>query len=227
MGIHAFDPIVSRVSALYREHKNYAAAAPVLTRMQNIDRSLNASKLERGHQIFREMREKLRQIETPTYYLTKDQKTFINHMMAAVAPKVYGDELLNNELEIMRVNNFKSLKPYVLFTIPRRGGKTEAAMLCLVLFLLCIPNIRVIALAPSMRQSGSESGLVGVVRRILGYFGEKNFESNMGKVVIERSAGDIRQFYAYSAGGGDRYVYLQHIPLPRRILKDTDHTSLA
>jgi hypothetical protein len=204
VGLRVKDQLIGLARAIDAQH---AAARTVTfeTREQDAMASRAQDKIEEGHAIMYSMHTLLSKIDTAKYYRTKHQRELHLRMMAALARFIYGPQTRAYQNEIKRVNGFETLNQYIFLTAPRRGGKSEGTAQMLAVILICVPFITIIALAPSLRAVGADSGLMKKVKEWLIKLGETKFEKDNKDVIsIKRGENDIRTFHAYPGGSGDK-----------------------
>jgi hypothetical protein len=152
-------------------HKDFVKTLGV-SFTKNVDElfeaNASATQLVRGHKIFDDLRAKLDSIDTDTYYRSKHQRRFQEEFISSLATKIYGIDCLRTyEVEICKYNGFQSLGAEMFLTMPRRSGKTESVCQLIACLLVCVPAIKIIAVSPSFRASGGDSGLIKQVETIL------------------------------------------------------------
>lgn len=199
----------ARLADLYDSVEAKRRRVETPTRFGEIEHTARASAIDRGHAIMHAMRQKLAELDTETFFRSKDQRLIQHRIMAALARFVYGPQLRSHELEVRRYNNFKELNQHILLTAPRRGGKSQAiAMMCAVM-MLCVPAISIVVFAPNARSAGGESGLMGHVRKILETkFHVRSFKkTSQETLVYQASEGDDRVFHSYPGSATHKYVY--------------------
>jgi len=200
---------VIKARAVLDEYRHAQMACRTLSRKEEFKLMLESSGLEYGHRIFHLVNETFSRLDTDGYYRSPMQRKIQLIICGGVSRFVYGKAMKNNELEIQDYNGFESIDRVIGLTMPRRGGKTESVAQAIAVFLLCIPRIKMIAIAPSIRAAGGDSGLIGHVRRILvgilGYpvnrIGGKKDETIL---IPGNGPDDIRQFHSYPGGAADK-----------------------
>lgn len=176
-----------------------------LTRREQHDAVRGSSRFVQGNSIMYSMNRTLERLDTVNYYRSYMQRLAHQIILSGLASLIYGPSKDDHELEILERNGFKSLRRIIGMTMPRRGGKSECTAQIIAVCLLCIPNIKIVSVAPSTRAAGVDSGLLGHVSRILRkLLGCRNFERNKEKLWIEKSKTDTREFYAYPGGAADK-----------------------
>jgi hypothetical protein len=89
--------------------------------------------------------------------------------------------------------------------MPRRIGKTELVAQLVAVLLLTVENIKIIAVSPSFRAAGGDSGLIAHVKRILiNHLHFKRFDSNEECIKYHKSVSDVRSFHSYPGGAPDK-----------------------
>jgi hypothetical protein len=187
---------------------------PIPTRLEDMYHAFHKNPIEEGHAIFYAIRQKLSQLDNEKYYRSKDQRLIQHRICGGLARFVYGPELRSHEIEVKNYNKFESLRQEIFLTAPRRGGKTQSiAQLCAVL-LLCVPHIEISAFAPSARAAGSDSGIMGHVKKIMmKNFGVTKFaKHNEESLFYAPTDADVRKFHAYPGGATHKYVLFSRIP---------------
>ena len=176
------------------------------SRLEDFKLSLHTSVLEKGHKTMNAIREKLSMLDTETYYRTADQVEIHHLMLAALSRRVYKDNIETNEVEVLDYNGFVTLLHMIFISMPRRSGKTEAIIQMIAVLLLVIENFKVIAISPSFRAAGDDSGLLDGVKRILKqHFGVFKFEKHNSEVLkIKFSDTDTRTLCSYPGGAADK-----------------------
>ena len=165
---------------------------------------MNATDLEKGHQLFYSMRKMFSKVDTDTFQRTPVQREFHECVQAALAQKVYGTALVENMVEIIQKNNFKSLQRFLAYMMARRSGKSMAIAIMICVILLCLPNINIAVFAPGFRQVDGRTGLLGHTKRALRkHFNFTDFETRKENLEIIFSSGDTRTLSAYSTAVKD------------------------
>lgn len=179
------------------------------TRLAETALSFITNNIENGHSIMHSMREQLAKLDTETFYRSKDQRLIQHQIMAGLSRFVYGPDLKSHEMEVRKFNKFETLRQEIFLTAPRRGGKTQSiAQMCAVI-MYCVPQADIAAFAPSGRAAGTDSGLMGHVKKILQtVYGITKFERhNQESLFYKHSDTDIRKFHAYPGGATHKYVF--------------------
>ena len=191
------------------EYRNSLVATRTMDRIDEFGFVIDATDLERGHRIYHQIYEMLAKLDSLTYYRTHNQRVIQLAILSGLARYIYGQAIINNEIEIMEHNGFEALLRIIGLTMPRRGGKTEAVAQIIAVLLLCVPNIKIIAVAPSIRAAGGDSGLMGHVRRILVQILKHPANKIYGKkdetmILLGPEPNDRRCFHSYPGGAGDK-----------------------
>lgn len=186
------------------EYFELSRVTHTLTRCEEFSETFGSSTLENGHAIYYQIRETLAKLDGPRYHRSYTQRMAQEIILSGLARLIYGPDLRSHEIEVLEHNNFESLQRVIGMTMPRRGGKTEGTAQLVAALLLCVPNIRIIAVAPSSRAAGGDSGLMGHVKRILNTHLEfHKFRANEETLRVEMSPGDVRLFQSYPGGAVD------------------------
>lgn len=136
---------------------------------------------------------------------SEDQSTIHNVVLGAVTAIVYKDFAKTHEREIKEYNNYKILERAVLFSAPRRIGKTWCTAALVVALFLNVPNIVIIIIANGKRAAGSDMGILGLAQKILAeHFNFTSFKTdNAEQLVAKFAEGDIRRISSFSGEVGD------------------------
>lgn len=178
------------------------------TNLEELDELANSSSLEQKHEVMYNIRQRQAQLDTENYYRSQFQREIQELIISGAAPFIYGRDFDENEVEIKEYNGFSEINCFNLLTMPRRGGKTEGICQTIAFLLLCVPNYKIIAISPSTRAAGGDSGLISHVKRIFRtYYNFFGFEANDERLYVRHSANDIRFFFSYPGGASQKYVF--------------------
>jgi len=160
------------------------------------------SPIQRGHKIMDDMRAKMRILDESDKPRSKDQRFIHHEIMSAMSRFIYGPELYNNEVLVKTYNKFDSFHHGVIFTAPRRNGKTRSIVMIVAIVMLCVPNAEICVVAQTARASGADSGLYAQVKSLLGdKFNVTSFDkSNKETLILKMGVNDERKLSCYSGG---------------------------
>ena len=92
-----------------------------------------------------------------TFDRSVQQKQMHEIMLRCVTRQVYGDAVIEHELEILEYNNFASLGREIMISAPRRFGKSWAVAMFCAVALLCIKGIEISIFSSGARAAGAET----------------------------------------------------------------------
>jgi hypothetical protein len=204
--LNHFQPTLDRATRNLKRYKELKANHILLDRFEEFERSLHGSALDKGHAIMNDIRAKLAHIDTETYYRTPDQCLLQNVLISGLCRFAYKNAVEDHENEILRYNNFQSLKQQVFLSMPRRYGKSEMAYQLAAVLLLTCPGIKIVVISPSSRSAGDDAGFMDGVKRILrDSFGITKFWKENSEVLKYKiNDHDIRTLCSYPGGAADK-----------------------
>ena len=163
---------------------------------------------------------------------TEDQLIVQHVTMGACATMVYKGFIKSHEREIRLRWNFPTLMRGLIFTAPRRAGKTAIVTAIIVALFLAVKGIVIIVVANGARSAGQDMGILAGVKKILTtVFGVTQLKKDVGEhITKEYAPDDIRRVSSFSGNVGNglgrwisvgvsRYVY------PRMSGSATNHTA--
>lgn len=197
--------VLKRARADLESHKTSNKRTRILTRNEEFQLLTGASGLQKGHAVMHSIRQTLSRLDSETYYRSAVQRQNQEIILSGIVRRIYGQDVRNHELEVLEHNGFQSLSRVIGMTMPRRIGKTELVAQLVAVLLLTVENIKIIAVSPSFRAAGGDSGLISHVKRILiNHLGFKKFDTNEECIKIHKSVADIRSFHSYPGGAPDK-----------------------
>lgn len=137
--------------------------------------------------------------DTPTKYRSPNQRLIQNRLSGSVARLVYGPELFKYEKEIMKYNNFMSIRQENCLTMPRRSGKSQSVGEWIACAMMCIPGFKGVCFSNSGRAAGKD-GMLGLVKKaLMNQFGilESQFKVKNDECIAFDVNGDRRAFHSY------------------------------
>lgn len=174
----------------------------MLTRLEEHAELSGLSALEAGNRIMYEFDKMLKKMDSGSMRRSTDQIQFHRLMRGAIARKAFGPVFKENEAEIIKYHNLETTRNIVLYTLPRRGGKTLSASHLVAVYLAQIPSAEIVVIAPSSRQSGSKSGFMGAVEKAL-QFHKVPYERASETLTIT-IGGNVRKFSSFSSRAGNK-----------------------
>lgn len=191
------------VELLSREQKAYLKPVPI-------------SALDNGHMMMDSLRARLTSLDTNKLYRSYNQVLIHVMLMSACVEQVYGPDSCKYEAEIKRYNDFMTMRSECAITMPRRQGKTRAVAMFVAAAMMEIPGFDAICFAASEVSAGKESGMLGLVYKILkNDFGVTKFIKNNKNTISIIINGTERTFKAYPSGTdalrgvGGRFVIVE------------------
>ena len=179
----------------------------VPTRLEKSNRL--STGLDRGHATMDAILYTLEKIDS-TNPRSDDQVIVHQHILATLCPFVYGKDLYGNEDKIKSRYGFTCIETGVLFTAPRRFGKTWCLAMMIAVLFHCVRGIVISIISHSKLSSGNDLGILGKIMAILeNQLGHQKFKrSNANSVIGVFGEGDVRKIHSFSASIGDGYVIL-------------------
>ena len=179
----------------------------VLTRLERSNRL--STGLERGHAIMDAVLYTLEKLDS-TVARSDDQVIVHMHILVTLCPFVYGNDLYGNEDKIKARYGFTCIETGVLFTAPRRFGKTWCLAMMIAVVFHCIRGVVISIISHSKLSSGNDLGILGKIMNILEtQLGHSKFKrNNANSVIAVFGEGDVRKIHSFSASIGDGYVLL-------------------
>lgn len=204
--LNNFQPTLDRAKRNLKRYKESKSNYVLLDRFEEFERSLHGSILDKGHSIMNAIRKLLAQIDSEKYYRTPDQRLLQHHLTSALSRFIYGNAVQDHENEILRYNNFESLKQLIFLSMPRRYGKSEMAYQITAVLLLTCPRIKIVVISPSSRSAGDDAGFMDGVKRILrDVFGITKFFKANGEILKHKIHDrDIRVLCSFPGGAADK-----------------------
>jgi hypothetical protein len=180
---------------VYRK-KNAATISDVRTLRQHYLFPVQVSKVQKGHDqmdLFRSM--------LNTFSRSNQQKQMHEAMLCTIVRQVYGDAVIEHELEICQYNGFETLDQEIVISAPRRFGKSwGVAMFCSVV-LQVLKGCEISIFSSGARAAGAETGLSGIIRKMLiEHFRipkEILWKDNQEHVFLKYAEDDIRKLNSY------------------------------
>lgn len=136
---------------------------------------------------------------------TEDQLTVQHISMGACATMVYKGFMKTHEREIRERWDFPTLMRGLIFTAPRRAGKTAIVIAIVSALFLAVKGIVIIIVSNGARSAGQEMGFLAGVKKVLTVvFGVTVFKKDVGEHIIKEFApDDIRRISSFSGNVGD------------------------
>jgi hypothetical protein len=166
----------------------------------DINNMVSSTPLQKCHAVMTAIRHSLSKFDTGKIRRSKDQCKMQEVCMSGICTLVYGDLVKTHKRQIMKYNQFESLEPLILNTMPRRGGKTTWLAQFIAAVLVNVPGADIVVVASNKRAVGSESGITKKVLENLDILGIKKFDKHTSEAVFITVNGDKRLYHSYPGG---------------------------
>ncbi len=80
-----------------------------------------------------------------------DQKTMHSHMISALLPLIYGDELEQHRERLLKILRLDKISQELIILADRRRGKTWGVALLVAAALICIPAVEIVIFSLAQR----------------------------------------------------------------------------
>ena len=136
---------------------------------------------------------------------TEDQSIVQHIAMGACCSMIYKNYIKTHEREIRERWDFPTLMRGLIFTAPRRAGKSAIVIAIIVSLFLAVKGIVIIVVANGKRAAGGDMGILAGAKKVLAsVFGITMFDKDKEEHIIKDFApDDRRRISSFSGEIGD------------------------